>query len=195
MSKEEQESAKAQAGSENTDSASREKSESPKKPRYGASIFKGSLSEPNPMPVMEESTDGFPMIDGADANFPKGYTENSTTVTIALVDKSQYKENLATGLDAPHNPGAVDALQLQSSSAMSIDGLLIPFSTSFTSRNPAGINAEYVEVGDGLEGRPSIEQNRLPPYEKPSPLIDYWHAGSGLVTSATLNPFLGFFSL
>jgi hypothetical protein len=29
----------------------------------------------------------------------------------------------------------------------------------------------------------------MPPYEKPSPLIDYWHVGSGLVTSATLNPF------
>ena len=169
-----------------------EKATSPKEPRFGASVFKGSLSEPEPAIAQLMNEDGIPFT-VKDPGFPKGYAENTTNVSVSAVDKIQFKENAARPLDATNEPGAVDQLRWQSRAAMSMDGLLIPFSTSFVERNPAGTLHEY-SAGEGE--RPGIAQNRLPPYEKPSNLIDYWHTRyedpdvlTDAVTSATLNPF------
>jgi hypothetical protein len=182
----------AEKQAEPTQAALPEKATSPKEPRFGASVYKGSLSEAEPAITQQMNEDGEPYI-LKDPDFPKGYAENTTTVSVSAVDKIQFKENAARPLDATNEPGSVDPLRWQSRAAMSMDGLLIPFSTSFVERNPAGSLHEY-EAGEGE--RPGIEQNRLPPYEKPSNLIDYWHTRyedpdvlTDVVTSATLNPF------
>jgi len=169
-----------------------EKATSPKEPRFGASVFKGSLAEPEPAIAQLMNEDAEPYI-VKDSKFPKGHAENTTNVSVSAVDKIQFKENAARPLDSTNEPGSVDQLRWQSRAAMSMDGLLIPFSTSFVERNPAGTLHEY-SAGEGE--RPGIAQNRLPPYEKPSNLIDYWHTRyedpdvlTDAVTSATLNPF------
>jgi hypothetical protein len=175
---------------ENKKTPKSQKQDSARKPLYGNSIFKGSLSEPDNSPVLLENADGsFSKI--VDANFPEGFTENSSIPVVSSVNTVQYMQNIRNALESPDDPGLVDLLQWQSSSAMSMDGLLIPFSTTFANRDPAGINAEYEN-----NERPGIEQNRLPPYEHPSNLIDYWHTANedpnmftDVVTSASLNPF------
>ena len=162
-------------------------SNQPRQPRYGAGIFKGSLGEPNREPITQKNEDGIEVIP-TDANNPDGYTEDTSAPSVAMVDKSQYTTNQAQGLDDPRGGGTVDKLKHQSTSAMSSDGLLLPMSTTFVERKPEGQGAEYADPQGGT-GRPGINQNRLPPYEKPSRLIEWWHVGSGVVTSATLNPF------
>lgn len=176
-----------------TQAAPTEKSQSPQKVRYGAAVFKGSLAEPEPAIVIQQDGDDSPEYVLTEPAWPLGYSENTTTVSVSAVDQVQFKENIARPLDATNEPGAVDSLRWQSRAAMSMDGLLIPFTATFTKRSPAGINAEY-NAGEGE--RPGIAQNRLPPYEKPSELIDYWHNKdedpnmfTDVVTSATLNPF------
>ena len=184
---------RAEKQSEPTQAAPTEKSESPAKPNFGASVFKGSLAEPEPSMVQKEDDNGR-LYKLTDADFPQGYSENTQTATVSAVGKDQFKSNISRSLDAVESPGTVDQLRWQSRAAMSMDGLLIPFSATFTQRSPEGINAEY---DSGEWSRPGIEQNRLPPYEKPSELIDYWHNKdeddnmyTDVVTSATLNPFV-----
>jgi hypothetical protein len=179
-----------------------QKPDSPKKPLFGHTLFKGSLSEPDVTPIMKENADGtYSRIE--DAKFPDGYTQNATTGGVTSVNKVQYMQNIQNALEGVNDPGYVSTLKWQSSAAMSMDGLLVPFATTFTNRDPKGIQAEYDDPagsGNKTGKRPGFAQNRLPPYERPSNLIDYWHNSrenttddiggfTDTVTSATLNPF------
>ena len=70
---------------------------------------------------------------------------------------------------------------------MSLEGLLLPCAVEFIQRKPEGTNAEYISAGGE---RPTINEGTFSAFEQPnSKLMDWWHVGSGTVTSTTLNPF------
>ena len=66
---------------------------------------------------------------------------------------------------------------------MSMDGLFLPYTTEFVTQGKEGAVTNI-----------PVPSGNLPSFEKPvgignQALIDWWNVGSGVITSATLNPF------
>ena len=153
---------------------------------YGAALFTGSLTEADASPVAAKNNDGIDLIP-VEGAFPNGFATNMSYASVGTTDTNSYVKKMQTGKRNAGSAGFTDKQTWQSTAAMSQDGLLLPFSTTFVHRNPAGILAELAKPEQ--EGRPSTVDGRLPPYEFPTDLIDGGDITNGTVTSLTLNPF------
>lgn len=96
-----------------------------------------------------------------------------------------FMTNFFRGADPdPSNPNASlpNDASWNEQSGMSMDGMFIPYAAEFvTQSNTGALTSIPVPSGD------------LPSFEKPvgiggSSLTDWWNTGSGIITSATLNP-------
>lgn len=94
-----------------------------------------------------------------------------------------FPQNITVEDSADETTTAVDDSNWNDQAGMSMDGLFLPYTTEF--------------VTPGKEGSITnipIPPGNLPSFEKPVgignvSLIDWWNVGSGVITSATLNPF------
>ena len=153
---------------------------------FGATLLSGSLTEASPEPIGYLNQDGLSLVP-VSADFPYGFTPNTSYPSVGLTDTKSYVKTMTESSIDTDAGQRTDRGKWYSTSAMSLDGLLIPFSTTFVERNPKGIISEYA-LPDG-EGRPGTLSNRLPPYEFPTPLMDGGDITNGTVTSLTMNPF------
>ena len=67
-------------------------------------------------------------------------------------------------------------------SGMSLDGFFIPFAAAFMKKAEGqGTVSDHAQ--------PLNPEGSLPSYERPTDLLEWWHVGSGTITSTTLNPY------
>jgi hypothetical protein len=101
---------------------------------------------------------------------------------LPIIDTASVDSFMGNFADLKDDAGISNDSSWNSQAGMSMDGMFIPYATEFVTQGKKG----------SLTNIP-IPSGSLPSFEKPvgignQSLTDWWNVGSGIITSATLNP-------
>jgi len=101
---------------------------------------------------------------------------------LPIIDTANVDSFMGNFADLKDDAGIPNHISWNSQAGMSMDGMFIPYATEFVTPGALG----------SLTNIP-IPSGHLPSFEKPvgignQSLTDWWNVGSGIITSATLNP-------